>query len=100
MTPQEHADRVSSAAARGIAEKYKTGRSEHGGLLWRKPGLINEAKKEALDLWTYLHTAEEQQETAKALLAQAIAGQDWGLVTQAFNQLALGNPEGQLTHGD
>jgi hypothetical protein len=43
-----------------LAQKYRQGRAEHGGELWRKTGLLAHAIEEAHDLETYLVTLRQQ----------------------------------------
>ena len=48
-----------NADARG---KYEHGQREHGGNLWQKPGMLDSAIEEAIDLVVYLYTLKEQCE--------------------------------------
>lgn len=47
-----------------IETKYTAGASEHGGNLWEKEGLIDEAIAEAIDQVVYLLTIKKQLERA------------------------------------
>lgn len=76
----------------GLA-KWERGQKEHGGQLDRKP-VLHEAYDEALDMVCYLGVLRRQHARAKALLADALANQNWDSVERAFNILRLGNEEG------
>ena len=41
-------------------QKYKRGIKQHGGKLWLKQGLVDEAMNETIDLWAYLYTLKQQ----------------------------------------
>ena len=64
MTPEQeaHLARVLSRVNSGISEKYRAGQAEHGGNLWDKSGLLEEALKEAIDQVIYLTTLIEQRD--------------------------------------
>lgn len=59
---EAHLQRILEAVNRDLSLKYRGGQTEHGGRLWMKPNLLDEAIKEALDLVVYLYTLKEQQE--------------------------------------
>jgi hypothetical protein len=62
MTPehQAHLDRLLSEVHTRLKAKYIKGQNEHGGKLWEKPGLLDEAINEAIDQVVYLMTLKEQ----------------------------------------
>jgi len=51
-----------------ISDKYRNGQKEHGGDLWEKSGMMDNALDEVADLVTYLHTLRSQLEEVRALL--------------------------------
>lgn len=55
-----HLKRVVHQAGDLIIKKYEKGVREHGGHLWEKPGLLDEAINEAIDQVVYLLTLKEQ----------------------------------------
>lgn len=57
-----HLDRIRMRFVADLEAKYTQGQREHGGNLWQKPGMIDEAIKEAIDLVVYLYTLKEQIE--------------------------------------
>ena len=57
---KEHLKRVVHQAGQLIIKKYVRGVKEHGGHLWQKPGLLDEAINEAIDQVVYLLTLKEQ----------------------------------------
>lgn len=62
MTPdrEAHLQRMQDKFLAQSRQKYEAGQIEHGGLMWEKPGMLEHAKEEVIDLWHYLCTLEEQ----------------------------------------
>lgn len=58
--PASHALDVADEAHRMILAKYAAGQREHGGLLWKKRGIIDMAIEEAVDQVIYLLTLRDQ----------------------------------------
>jgi hypothetical protein len=58
-----HLDRLLTRIGNDLSQKYRNGQREHGGNLWEKPGMLECAIEEALDLLTYLYTLLEQRES-------------------------------------
>ncbi len=63
MTPDQeaHLARIKSEVMADLDAKYRGGEAEHGGNLWEKPGMLERAYEEALDLCIYLRTALDNQ---------------------------------------
>ena len=61
---EAHVSRILSKFNADLRAKYEKGQREHGGYLWTKPGMLDYAIEEAVDLVVYLYTLREQQETA------------------------------------
>jgi hypothetical protein len=59
---QAHIDRIVAEFDQQVRAKYAAGQREHGGNIWQKPGMLQHAKEEVLDLWVYLCTLEQQME--------------------------------------
>jgi hypothetical protein len=57
---EEHLQRVIDGFSRDVRAKYEKGQQEHGGNLWQKPGMVDHAIEEVLDLAVYLYTLREQ----------------------------------------
>lgn len=57
---EEHMYRVEDEFRILLRNKYKAGQAEHGGNLWEKPGMIDMALEEVVDLAVYLLTLKEQ----------------------------------------
>lgn len=100
LTDDMHAHQIAEAIKKETVEKIAVGVMEHGGCIWEKPAMLDHAVSESIDLGVYLRVARNQHALAKQLLSRAIGSQDWTMATQAFNVLALGNPEGRAMHGD
>ena len=64
MTPShyDHLDDVLSELEELITDKYEKGQIEHGGKMWKKSHLIDEAIAEVVDLAIYLITLKQQME--------------------------------------
>lgn len=60
MTHQEHIDSITANFKELATSKYFKGAKEHGGNLWEKSGLIDEAISEAIDQVIYLITLKSQ----------------------------------------
>jgi hypothetical protein len=73
---QVHIECIVSRFNTDALMKYMDGQKEHGGDLWRKPGLVAEAYKEAVDLIVYLDTVREQHERMKFLAKAALEKDD------------------------
>jgi hypothetical protein len=58
---EAHLKRILDAVTHDIDAKYRKGQIEHGGNLWLKPGMLDNAIEEVLDLAVYLYTLREQQ---------------------------------------
>lgn len=65
MTPEQtaHRERVIAQVTADIRAKYDAGQESHGGNLWEKPGMLEAAIEEVLDLATYLYTLREQRDS-------------------------------------
>ena len=55
-----HMERIVANVSRDLREKYEKGQREHGGNLWLKPRMLENAIDEVLDLAVYLYTLQEQ----------------------------------------
>lgn len=62
MTPERtaHLERILREFQADARAKYEAGQGEHGGNLWQKPGMLEAALAEAIDLVIYLYTLREQ----------------------------------------
>lgn len=58
MTPEQeaHLARIKNEVVDDLDAKYRAGEEAHGGNLWDKPGMLEQAYAEALDLCIYLRT--------------------------------------------
>lgn len=65
MEPEQeaHLARVTDRLTKDLRAKYEAGQLEHGGNLWEKPGMLECAYAEVLDLAVYLLTLLEQRDT-------------------------------------
>lgn len=69
MTDEQeaHLARVKARFSADLDAKYRDGQAEHGGNLWEKPGALEQAYAEVLDLATYLITLMEQRDGRKTI---------------------------------
>ena len=59
---QAHLNGLVAQIDADIRAKYEAGQQEHGGNLWEKPGMLEAAIAEVLDLAVYLYTLREQRD--------------------------------------
>lgn len=62
LTPEQdkHIRQIQDDFSTAVRLKYTEGVKEHGGNIWDLPNLIDEAMKEVIDLYVYLHTLRGQ----------------------------------------
>lgn len=61
---EAHAERILTKFNADLRAKYEAGQIEHGGNLWEKPGMLEHAIEEAIDMVVYLYTLKEQKDKA------------------------------------
>jgi hypothetical protein len=66
---ETHLSGIKSRFCTSVDEKYRKGQKEHGGDLWKKPGLFPMLKDETTDFIVYADTLEQQLREILALLA-------------------------------
>lgn len=73
MTSEQraHLARILDTFTKDASAKYEAGQTEHGGNLWEKPGMLEQAIAEAIDMVIYLYTLKEQRD-----LRTRITGRD------------------------
>lgn len=59
---EAHLSRILDQLTADLRAKYEAGQIEHGGNLWEKPGMLEQAIEEVLDLAVYLYTLREQRD--------------------------------------
>lgn len=65
---EAHLGGIKDRFCAGVDAKYRKGQLEHGGDLWRKPGLFPMLKDETHDFIVYADTLEAQLREVLALL--------------------------------
>jgi hypothetical protein len=60
---EAHLARIKDKLTKDIDAKYRAGQEEHGGEIWTKPGMLEHAYAEVLDLAVYILTLMEQRES-------------------------------------
>lgn len=62
MTPEHeaHLAHLKAEFTADLDAKYRAGQIEHGGNIWEKPGMLEHAIEEAIDLVVYLYTLRDQ----------------------------------------
>lgn len=70
MTPEQerHLSEIKGRIADGIDAKYRKGQAEHGGNLWKKPGIFPMLKDEVRDFVVYADTLEAQLRKVLSLI--------------------------------
>lgn len=59
---EAHLARILGQFSADAHAKYQAGQREHGGKLWEKPGMLDRAIEEAIDMVVYLYTLREQRD--------------------------------------
>lgn len=69
MTAEQeaHLARVKARLVADLDAKYRDGQDKHGGDLWTKPGMLEQAYAETLDQAIYLLTAMEQRDSRRPI---------------------------------
>ena len=69
MSPahEAHLQRIKDKLTADLDAKYRAGQEEHGGQIWEKPGMLEHAYAEVLDLAVYIMTLMEQRETRRRI---------------------------------
>lgn len=64
MTDEQeaHLQRIKDDFLRDVDAKYRKGQAEHGGDLWKKPGVLEMAMDECVDHYVYCHVLKEQRD--------------------------------------
>lgn len=57
---QKHLEHILHNFCEDASKKYVKGQKEHGGKLWEKTDLLDQAIAEAIDQVIYLYTLKEQ----------------------------------------
>lgn len=62
ITPKReaHLQSIKDNFAEDVDKKYRAGQIEHGGDLWLKPGMLDMALDEIVDLYVYMRTFKQQ----------------------------------------
>ncbi len=65
MTPEQeaHLEQVKADFLIAVDAKYRKGQAEHGGNLWKKPGVLEMLMEECVDFYVYAHVLKEQRDT-------------------------------------
>ena len=74
MTTEQdaHVERIVARLSADIRAKYEAGQQHHGGNLWEKPGMLEQAYEEVLDLAVYLLTSIEQRDDRRRITGRDI----------------------------
>lgn len=69
MTDEQeaHVRHLKQRVAADLDAKYRAGQIEHGGNLWEKPGMLEQAYAEALDQCIYLLTEIERRDAGRRI---------------------------------
>lgn len=65
MNPEReaHLQFIKDEFVKAVDAKYRIGQVEHGGNLFEKKGMLKFALEEVIDLYVYLKTLQQQNET-------------------------------------
>ncbi len=65
---EAHLDGIKGRTSVALDRKYRKGQAEHGGNLWRKPGVFSMLDAEVIDFVVYADTLRQQLEDVLALM--------------------------------
>ncbi len=69
---EAHLTRILDRFSADTRAKYESGQREHGGNLWEKPGMLEQAIEEAIDMVVYLYTLQEQRDRRLVLTGRDV----------------------------
>jgi hypothetical protein len=82
----DHMDSLIDAFRLEFEKKYTKGVRSHGGGLWKKPHLIQEAKGEILDLWAYMLSLNDQIANCLEVLQEEVLPYTTGSTKEAVKK--------------
>ena len=59
---EEHLAQVKRGFLAAVDEKYRKGQAEHGGDLWKKPGVLEMLMDECVDFYVYAFVLKQQRD--------------------------------------
>lgn len=67
MTPaqEKHLASIKKQFSKDLDKKYRAGQKEHGGNVWLKDGMLDNALDEVIDLVVYLYVLKQQLKNNK-----------------------------------
>jgi hypothetical protein len=69
MTPEQenHLRDIKYDFLKAVDEKYRKGQAEHGGDLWKKPGVLEMLMEECIDFYVYAHVLRQQRDNPEVV---------------------------------
>lgn len=64
---EAHLTRLKTRLLADLDAKYRAGQAHHGGRVWEKPGMLEAAYEEVLDLAVYLLVLMEQRDEKRRI---------------------------------
>lgn len=64
MTPEQetHLRAIKYDFLNAVDVKYRKGQREHGGDIWKKPGVLEMLMEECIDFYVYAHVLRQQRD--------------------------------------
>lgn len=59
---EQHLTDIKQAFIKAVDIKYRAGQAEHGGDLWKKPGVLEMLMDECVDFYVYAYTLRQQRD--------------------------------------
>lgn len=59
---EQHLADIKARFSKEVDKKYRAGQAEHGGDLWKKPGVLEMLMDEAVDFYVYAYTLRQQRD--------------------------------------
>jgi hypothetical protein len=59
---EKHLENIKYDFLKAVDTKYRKGQKEHGGNLWKKPGVLEMLMDECVDFYVYAHVLKQQRD--------------------------------------
>lgn len=69
MTPEQelHLAEIKADFIKQVDAKYRKGQEEHGGNLWKKPGVLEMLMDECVDFFVYAYVLRQQRDNPEII---------------------------------
>lgn len=71
---EKHLDDIKYAFVKAVDAKYRAGQAEHGGDLWKKPGVLEMLMDECVDFFVYAQVLKQQRDNPEIVDPSLVEG--------------------------